>query len=62
MHSHFDLKLYFLTVTALFISMQQVELILRFTLLILSIIYTVYKIIDRFKEQKNKTKDNDNIL
>lgn len=52
MNSHFDLKLYFLTVTSLFISVQQGELILRFTLLILSIIYTIYKIIDRFKEQK----------
>lgn len=62
MHSNFDLKLYFLTITALFISMQQVEMILRFTLLILSIIYTVYKIIDRFKEQKNKTKGDEAIL
>lgn len=62
MHSNFDLKLYFLTVTALFISMQQVEMILRFTLLILSIIYTVYKIIDRFKEQKNKRKENEELL
>lgn len=62
MNSHFDLKLYFLTVTSLFISMQQGELILRFTLLILSIIYTIYKIIDRFKEQKNKHKENEELL
>jgi len=51
---HVDLKVQFLTGIALLVSTtQQAETVLRFILLGLSIVYTVYKIYDRFKE-KNK--------
>jgi hypothetical protein len=50
-----DLRVQFLAGLVLLISTtQQVETILRFILLTLSIIYTIYKIYDRFKEKKSK--------
>lgn len=59
---HFDLKVYLLTGTALLVSATQAETFLRFTLLTLSIIYTGYKIYDRYVEKKIKTKENDRVL
>ena len=59
---HFDLKVYLLTGTALLVSATQVETFLRFTLLTLSIIYTGYKIYDRYVEKKNTNKEDDRIL
>lgn len=55
---HIDLRVQFLTAVTLLISTtQQVEMILRFVLLGVSIVYTLYKIYDRFEEKKDKTKD-----
>jgi len=42
-----DLRLYLLNSSALIISLSQLETALRFTLLIVSIIYTIWKLIDR---------------
>jgi hypothetical protein len=59
---HFDLRVQFLAGLVLLISTtQQVETFLRFILLTLSIIYTLYKIYDRFKE-KNKKDDAGTVL
>ena len=53
--NHIDLRVQFLAGLTLLISTtQQVETFLRFILLGLSIVYTVYKIYDRFK---NKDKE-----
>ena len=41
-------------ITLLLTTTQTVETFLRFTLLGLSIIYTIYKLYDRFKEKNNK--------
>ena len=50
---HIDLKVQFFAGLVLLISTtQQIETVLRFTLLILSIVYTIYRLIDRFKEKK----------
>jgi len=47
-----DLRVQFLAGLTLLISTeQQAEMILRFILLGLSIVYTIYKIYDRFKEK-----------
>ena len=54
---HFDLKVYLLTGTALLVSTTQAETFLRFTLLTLSIVYTAYKIYDRFIEKKSTSND-----
>ena len=55
--NHIDLKVYLFTAIALTVSVQNYEVFLRFVLLILSILYTIYKIIDRFKEQAEKKKN-----
>jgi hypothetical protein len=48
----FDLRVQFIAGLVLLISTtQQVETFLRFILLTLSIVYTLYKIYDRFKEK-----------
>ena len=52
-----DLKVYLFTAIALTVSMQDYEMILRFILLTLSIIYTTYKIIDRFKDKDKRNED-----
>ena len=61
---HFDLKVYLLTIIALVSPMAQVETFLRFALLILSIVYTIYKIYDRFQEKKSNKKygEDDRVL
>ena len=47
-----------MTALAILIASQQVETFLRFTLLILSIVYTIYRLIDRFDEKaKEKFKE-----
>lgn len=54
---HIDLKVQAVAAIAILAASQQVETVLRFTLLILSIVYTIYRLIDRFEEkhrQKNK--------
>jgi hypothetical protein len=51
--NHQDLRLYFLNSSAILLSLSQAETALRFTLLILSIIYTIWKLIDK----KNGKKD-----
>lgn len=61
MLQHFDLKVYLFTGIALLVSLQNYETMLRFILLILSILYTVYKIIDRFKEQADKKRDDEKL-
>ena len=49
---HVDLKVQLLAGFAILVaSIAEVETFLRFLLLIVSIIYTIYKIIDRFKEK-----------
>jgi hypothetical protein len=48
------MKLLFINSAALIVSFSQVETVLRLTLLITSIVYTLYKIIDRFDDRKNK--------
>jgi len=45
--THQDLRLYLLNSSAFILSLSQIETALRFTLLILSIAYTVWKLIDR---------------
>lgn len=62
MIQHFDLKVYLFTALALMVSLQDYEVFLRFVLLILSILYTIYKIIDRFQEQSDKKKKDEKIL
>lgn len=54
MQPHSDVKLLILNSAVFILSLTQIETFLRFTLLVISIIYTVYKIIDRFEEKKNK--------
>jgi len=54
MYHHIDLKVQFIAAIAILVASQQVETFLRFTLLILSIIYTVYRLIDRFDEKKKE--------
>lgn len=54
MHTYSDMKLLFINSAALIVSFSQVETVLRLTLLITSIVYTLYKIIDRFDDRKNK--------
>lgn len=52
---HVDLRVQFLAGLTLLISTtQQVETVLRFILLGLSIVYTIYKIYDRFNEKKDQ--------
>ena len=53
--NHLDLRVQFLAGLVLLISTtQQVETFLRFILLTLSIVYTIYKIYERFKEKRSK--------
>ena len=61
MYHNIDLKVQLVAAIAILIASQQVETILRFTLLILSIIYTVYRLIDRFEEKRKAKlkKEND---
>jgi hypothetical protein len=54
MYHHIDLKVQFMTAIAILIASQQVETFLRFTLLLLSIVYTIYRLIDRFDEKKKE--------
>jgi hypothetical protein len=60
-----DLKVQLLAGFAILVaSTAEVETFLRFLLLIVSIVYTIYKIIDRFKEKAKEkkgiiTKDDD---
>jgi hypothetical protein len=55
MHHSIDLKVQMLAALAIIVaSTEQVETFLRFSLLIVSIIYTIYKIIDRFKEKRKE--------
>ena len=56
---HIDLKVQFVAALAILIASQQVETILRFTLLILSIIYTIYRLIDRFQEKRKSRLKNE---
>lgn len=50
--NHVDLRVQLLAGLTLLISTtQQVETVLRFILLGLSIVYTIYKIYDRFNEK-----------
>jgi hypothetical protein len=52
-----DLKVQLLAAFAIIVaSTEQIETFLRFTLLIVSIIYTVYRIIDRFIEKRKEKK------
>lgn len=54
---HIDLKVQLLAGFAILVaSTAEVETFLRFLLLIASIIYTIYKIIDRFKEKAKEKK------
>jgi len=54
---HVDLKVQLLAGFAIIVaSIAEVETFLRFLLLIVSIIYTIYKIIDRFKEKEKEKK------
>ena len=54
---HVDLKVQLLAMFAIIVaSTEQVETFLRFLLLIVSIIYTIYKLIDRFREKRNEKK------
>ena len=54
-----DLKIYLLNLLTFTISFSQVEMALRIFLLVISIIYTLWKLIDKKNENTNK-KDNDN--
>jgi|688.fasta_scaffold481312_3 hypothetical protein len=52
-----DLKVQLLAGFAIIVaSIAEVETFLRFLLLIVSIIYTIYKIVDRFKEKEKEKK------
>jgi hypothetical protein len=54
-----DLKIYLLNFLTFTISFSQVEMALRIFLLVISIVYTLWKLIDKKNENTNK-KDNDN--
>ena len=54
MYHHIDLRVQLLAALAVIVASQQVETVLRFTLLILSIIYTIYRLVDRFEEKKKE--------
>ena len=56
MQPYSNVKLLVLNSAVFILSLTQIETFLRFTLLIISIIYTGYKIIDRFDEKKQKHK------
>ena len=56
MHPHADIKLLLINSEVFILSLTQIETFLRFTLLVISIIYTVYKIIDRFDDKKQRDK------
>ena len=56
MHPHADIKLLLINSAVFILSLTQIETFLRFTLLVISIIYTVYKIIDRFDDKKQRDK------
>lgn len=51
--THQDLKIYALNLFTLSLSFSQLEMMLRIFLLVISIIYTLWKLIDR----KNKKDD-----
>jgi hypothetical protein len=53
---HLDLRVQLLAAFSLFVATANVETFLRFSLLILSIIYTSYKIYDAYIEKKKKCK------
>lgn len=57
MHSHGDIRLLLINSIVFALSLTQIETFLRFTLLILSLTYTIYKLIDRFEEKKKNKKD-----
>lgn len=58
MFHNIDLKVQILAAFAIIVaSTAEVETFLRFALLIVSIVYTVYKIIDRFQEKAKEKKD-----
>jgi len=61
MYHNLDLKVQLMAALAIAVATsQKVETILRFTLLILSIVYTIYRLIDRFQEKrKEKLKNQD---
>ena len=48
-----DYKIYLLNVVALSVSLTNVETYLRITLLVVSIFYTVYKLIKNDKNEKS---------
>lgn len=52
MNHTYDMRLYILNTLVLAISLTQIETVLRFTLLILSIAYTIKKL-----TEKNKSND-----
>ena len=59
---HIDLKVQLVVaITILLTTSEKVETILRFTLLILSIIYTIYRLVDRFEEKKKKNLNNQDL-
>lgn len=58
MLNHVDLKVQILAGFAIIVaSTEQVETFLRFFLLIVSIIYTIYRLVDRFIEKRNDKKN-----
>jgi len=57
---HLDLRVQLLAGFSLFVATANVETFLRFALLILSIVYTSYKIYDAYIEKKKKCKLEDN--
>jgi hypothetical protein len=54
MYHHIDLRVQLLAAIAVLATSQKVETFLRFALLILSIVYTVYRLIDRFEEKRKE--------
>ena len=56
MQHHTDARLYLVNSLALLISLTQMETILRFTLLILSIIFTIHQLHEKWEARKERKK------
>ena len=52
-----SLKVYFLQAIALIVSFSQVESLLRVVLLVVSIMYTVWKLVDKYKDEDKNDQD-----
>ena len=57
MHHYTDVRIYIINSIALLVSLTQIETVLRFSLLILSIIFTINQLIEKWEARKQKKKN-----